>query len=65
MAEIKLIGLAASRAVRVIWMLHELGLPFEHDPVGFADGKAKLAPYTQLRLIRRRMPNRFGDAAAE
>ena len=53
MAEIKLIGLAASRAVRVIWMLHELGLPFEHDPVGFADGKAKLAPYTDWNPMAR------------
>jgi glutathione S-transferase len=48
MAAIKLYGLAASRAVRVVWMLHELGLPFEHDPISFADARLKEPPYAQL-----------------
>lgn len=45
---IKLYGIAASRAVRVIWMLHELGLAFEHDPVSNTDPKLKQASYTSL-----------------
>jgi glutathione S-transferase len=53
MAKIKLIGLAASRALRVIWMLNELGLPFEHDPVSFADGKAKSPPYSDWNPMGR------------
>jgi glutathione S-transferase len=28
------IGTVGTRAARVIWMLEELGLPFEHDPAG-------------------------------
>ncbi len=41
MASIKLYGLAASRAVRVIWMLHELGLKYEHDPLSFSEARLK------------------------
>ena len=48
MASIKLYGLAASRAVRVIWMLHELGLNYEHDPLSFSEARLKQAPYTEL-----------------
>ena len=35
-------GPPQSRAMRVLWMAHELGLDFEHDP-GFADGAASAA----------------------
>ena len=45
---IKLYGLAASRAVRVIWMLHELKLAFDHDPISFADPRLKASPYLEI-----------------
>ena len=35
-------GPPQSRAMRVLWMAHELGLDFEHHP-GFADGAASAA----------------------
>ena len=35
---ITLYGSMASRAHRVVWMLKELGLPFEHVPTPFTDG---------------------------
>jgi glutathione S-transferase len=38
---IKLYGAMASRAHRVVWMLKECGLPFEHVPVGFQDGSTR------------------------
>ncbi len=48
MPTLKLYGLAASRAVRVIWMLHELKLTFEHDPISFADPRLKASPYIEI-----------------
>jgi len=33
LAKIRLIGAAQSRAIRVIWMLNELGLAYEHDTI--------------------------------
>jgi glutathione S-transferase len=48
MPVIKLFGLAASRAVRVIWMLQELKLAFEHDPISFSDARLKDSPYVDL-----------------
>lgn len=38
---ITLYGATASRAHRVLWMLRELGLPFEHVPTGFLDGSTR------------------------
>lgn len=40
--------MAASRAVRVIWMLNELGLKFEHDTLSNTDARLKQEPYTSL-----------------
>jgi glutathione S-transferase len=48
MPTIKLYGLAASRAIRVIWMLNELKLSFEHDPISFADPRLKQSPYVDI-----------------
>lgn len=45
MANIRLYGVGASRTVRVIWMLSELGLKYEHDPISFADARLKEAAY--------------------
>lgn len=36
-----LYGAMASRAHRVVWMLKELGLPFEHVPTNFQDGSTR------------------------
>jgi glutathione S-transferase len=46
--QIRLIGTPASRVMRVIWMLTELGLSYEHDPIGARDPALKQPPYTDL-----------------
>ena len=38
---LKVFGTKASRASRALWMCRELGVPFEHVEVHFADGSAK------------------------
>jgi glutathione S-transferase len=48
MPTIKLYGLAASRTVRVIWMLQELKLTYDHDPISFADPRLKESPYVDI-----------------
>ncbi len=53
MATIKLYGVGASRTFRNIWMLNELGLAFEHDPIHYFDEKLKSPPYSDLN------PNSF------
>jgi glutathione S-transferase len=45
---IKLIGVGASRVFRNLWMLNELGLAYEHDPIHYTDPKLKQPPYTDL-----------------
>ncbi|MCY7388099.1 MAG: glutathione S-transferase family protein [Burkholderiales bacterium] len=44
---IKLIGTPASRAMRNIWMLTELKLSFESDPIVTSDPALKQPPYTE------------------
>ena len=44
-ANIKLIGTAASRVMRNIWMLTELNLPYEHDQILANDAALKAPPY--------------------
>jgi glutathione S-transferase len=46
MAEYTIVGIAASRAARNIWMLEELGVPYAHDPIHYKDAGLKQAPYT-------------------
>jgi glutathione S-transferase len=48
LAHIRLIGAAQSRAIRVIWMLNELGLEYEHDPITPSDPRLKAPPYSTL-----------------
>ena len=48
MAKIRLIGAAQSRAIRVIWMLNELGLAYEHDTIAASDPRLKAPPYSTL-----------------
>lgn len=38
---ITLYGAMASRAHRVVWMLNELGVSFEHEPTSFQDGSTR------------------------
>jgi glutathione S-transferase len=46
MSAIKLYGVGASRVFRNIWMLNELGLKYEHDPIHYTDAKLKEPPYS-------------------
>lgn len=43
---IKLVGYSPSRAMRSIWMLTELGLDYEHDPIAARAPELKQPPYT-------------------
>lgn len=45
---IRLIGAAASRSIRVIWLLEELGLAYEHDALAPSDKLLKSPPYLDL-----------------
>lgn len=45
---IRLYGTAPTRALRVIWMLNELGLEYELHPIDFAQGEALRAPFRDL-----------------
>ena len=46
--QIKLIGTTASRATRNVWMLKELGVPYEHEPIDFTSPLLKQPPYIEL-----------------
>jgi glutathione S-transferase len=46
MNKITLHGVAASRAFRVIWMLNELGVDYEHNAIHYTDPALKSLPYT-------------------
>ncbi len=48
MAKITLYGHPYSRAHRVMWMLKELGLTFDHVPTGFQDGGTKQAEFLAI-----------------
>ena len=41
-------GIARSRAVRTLWMAYELGIPFEHDPVGFGAEGCRSAAFLAI-----------------
>jgi glutathione S-transferase len=45
---LKIYGIAASRAFRTIWMAKELGIPYQHVPVGWVDGGTKTAKFLKI-----------------
>jgi len=48
MSNLKVYGVAGSRAYRVLWMVNELGLDYEHVPVHFGDGSAQKPEYLAI-----------------
>ena len=48
MSQLKVYGTPMSRAARTLWMCRELGIPFEHVNVHFADGSAKTPEYLAI-----------------
>lgn len=47
MADLKIYGIAASRAFRVLWTAKEIGVPYEHVLIGF-DGSNKTPEYLKV-----------------
>jgi len=45
---LKIYGTAMSRASRALWAAEELGLKYEHVPVGFADGGTRKPEYLKI-----------------
>src|SRR5258706_11579604 len=45
---LKIYGTSMSRASRALWAAEELGLKFEHIPVGFADGGTRKPDYLKV-----------------
>ena len=45
---LKIYGVARSRAFRTLWMAGELGLPYEHVKVDFADGSTRRPEYLAI-----------------
>ena len=41
-------GVATSRAARPLWMLEELGVPYEHVPQGYRDNAARTAGFLRI-----------------
>ena len=48
MSDLKVYGVAGSRAYRTLWMVNELGLDYEHVPVHFGDGSARTPEYLAI-----------------
>ncbi|MCC7276323.1 MAG: glutathione S-transferase family protein [Alphaproteobacteria bacterium] len=60
MADLKLYGVAASRAFRCLWAAKELGLDYEHVPIGF-DGSNRTPEYLQVNPMGKVPAIRDGD----
>jgi glutathione S-transferase len=45
---LKIYGVARSRAFRTLWMAEELGIPYEHVKVDFADGGTRRPDYLAI-----------------
>ena len=45
---LKILGIAASRAVRPLWAAHELGLSFEHVPTPYQGGATRTPEFLAL-----------------
>lgn len=58
---LKVYGVAASRAYRALWMLEELGLEYEHEPVDFRDRGTEAPEYLRINPNGRVPTLRDGD----
>lgn len=58
---ITLYGVAASRAFRNLWMLNELGVAYEHNPIHYTDPALKAAPFIDLNPNGRIPILKFND----
>lgn len=63
MTPLKIYGIARSRAFRTLWMAEELGLDYEHLPVGFADGGTKDPAFLAVNPMGRIPAIKDGDFA--
>jgi len=48
---IRVYGIAASRALRVLWMLEELDVGYEHVKTNFATGDTRSAEFLKLKRM--------------
>ena len=48
MSKLKVYGYARSRAVRTLWMLEELGLPYDQIDLSFQDGTTRSPDYLKI-----------------
>ena len=58
---ITLYGMFASRAVRCIWALEELGLVYEHEPVSHIDGSTRTVEFLAMNPAGKTPVLRDGD----
>ena len=48
MSNLKIYGIARTRAFRALWMAKELGLDYEHDPVEIGDAGARMPEFLAI-----------------
>ena len=48
MAQLRIYGIARTRAFRVLWVAKELGLPYEHIPVEIGEAGARKPEYLAI-----------------
>ena len=48
MSRLRIYGIARTRAFRVLWMAHELGLDYEHRPIEIGAAGARQAEYLAI-----------------
>jgi glutathione S-transferase len=48
MSKLKIYGVAQSRTSRVLWLVQELGIDYEHVPVSFSSGELRKPEYLAL-----------------
>ena len=48
---LKIYGIVASRAVRPLWVAHELGLSYEHVPVHYQGGGTRTPEFLATHMV--------------